>query len=100
MVWHRNLDPANVSNRPEVHDVLRTLRRMTEHTGNRVLIGEVYTKSVHDLRADVCVHDDELQLPMDMASRLHQRAETPDSSGGTFWKRRRDRWQSAALGAR
>ncbi|HEY0307814.1 MAG TPA: alpha-glucosidase [Acidobacteriaceae bacterium] len=63
----QNLDSTNVSNMPEVHDVLRRLRSMTNtYSGNRVLIGEVYTKSVDDLRKMYGVHHDELQLPMDM----------------------------------
>jgi alpha-glucosidase len=62
----RKLDQANVSNLPEVHGVLRRLRKMTDsYGGDRVLIGEVYTLSVEDLRRMYGVHNDELQLPMD-----------------------------------
>jgi alpha-glucosidase len=60
------LDSTNVSNLPEVHGVLQRLRKMIDtYSGSRVLIGEVYTLSVDDLRRMYGLRNDELQLPMD-----------------------------------
>ncbi len=55
-------------NLPEVHDVLRELRRVADEAGNRnvVLIGETYLESIADLRKMYGPRNDELQLPMDM----------------------------------
>ncbi len=55
-------------NLPEVHDVLRELRRATDTASGRrvVLIGETYLDSIGDLRKMYGVNNDELQLPMDM----------------------------------
>ncbi len=55
-------------NLPEVHDVMRRLRAMTDkYPGDRVLIGETYLPNVQALLAwyGGDKHD-ELQLPMDM----------------------------------
>jgi len=55
-------------NLPEVHDVLRELRRATDMAGEHkvVLIGETYLRSISDLRKMYGANNDELQLPMDM----------------------------------
>ncbi len=55
-------------NLPEVHDVLRELRRATDTASGRrvVLIGETYLDSIGDLRKMYGANNDELQLPMDM----------------------------------
>ncbi len=63
-----NLDDKYQSNLPEVHDVMRRLRVMTDkYAGDRVLIGETYLPNVQEL-AKWYGGDkhDELQLPMDM----------------------------------
>ncbi|MGD0619060.1 MAG: alpha-glucosidase, partial [Bryobacteraceae bacterium] len=52
-------------NLPEVHDVLRELRKVTDEFTGRVLIGETYVNSIQDLARMYGAHDDELQLPMD-----------------------------------
>jgi alpha-glucosidase len=52
-------------NLPEVHDVLRELRKVTDEFSGRVLIGETYVNSIQDLAKMYGAHDDELQLPMD-----------------------------------
>jgi alpha-glucosidase len=61
------LSDVYTSNLPEVHDVMRRLRAMTDsYPGNRVLIGETYVPKTSDL--DVWyggARHDELQLPMD-----------------------------------
>ncbi len=55
-------------NLPEVHDVLRELRKVADQTQGRkvVLIGETYLRNVGDLRQMYGAHNDELDLPMDM----------------------------------
>ena len=52
-------------NLPEVHDVLRELRRVTDEFPERVLIGETYVSNVRDLAKMYGAKNDELQLPMD-----------------------------------
>ncbi|MDE1939727.1 MAG: alpha-glucosidase [Alphaproteobacteria bacterium] len=56
------------SNLPEVHGVLRQLRRVADSYEGRniVLIGETWVGSVTELRKMYGAHDDELQLPMDL----------------------------------
>lgn len=62
-----NLDTSLTDNLPEVHDVLRKLRKVVDsYSGDRVLIGETYLQSVTELRAMYGAQRDELQLPMDM----------------------------------
>ena len=55
-------------NLPEVHDVMRRLRTMTDqYPGDRVLIGETYLPNVQELdKWYGGAKHDELQLPMDM----------------------------------
>jgi alpha-glucosidase len=49
---------------PEVHDVLRDLRKVADEHG-AVLIGETWTKDVNELKQYYGEHSDELQMPMD-----------------------------------
>src|SRR5579864_544336 len=49
---------------PEVHDVLRELRKVADQH-NAVLIGETWTKDVSELKQYYGEHSDELQMPMD-----------------------------------
>ena len=60
------LNEEYTDNLPEVHDVLRQLRRVTDGFPGRVLIGETYLPNVQELLKMYGRHDDELQLPMDM----------------------------------
>ncbi|MBT9332488.1 glycoside hydrolase family 13 protein [Paracidobacterium acidisoli] len=62
------LAETETNNLPEVHDVLRELRKVTDSYQGRqvVLIGETYLSSIADLRKMYGLHNDELQLPMDM----------------------------------
>ncbi|MGI4826939.1 MAG: alpha-glucosidase, partial [Janthinobacterium lividum] len=58
MIYQRNL--------PEVHDVMRNLRQLTDsYPGDRLLIGEVYTKTTAEFAAWYGSKGEELQLPMD-----------------------------------
>ncbi len=62
-----NLSQARTDNLPQVHDVLRALRKVVqEYPGDPVLIGETYLPNVQELAKMYGAHNDELQLPMDM----------------------------------
>lgn len=52
-------------NLPEVHDVLRELRKVVDEKPGTVLIGETYLPNIAELRKMYGAHNDELQLPMD-----------------------------------
>ena len=56
------------SNLPEVHDVLKEVRKVadTASHGEAVLIGETYVSQIADLKKMYGAHDDELQMPMDL----------------------------------
>ncbi|MDE2164472.1 MAG: DUF3459 domain-containing protein [Alphaproteobacteria bacterium] len=62
------LDDTRTNNLPQIHDVLRQLRKVADSYVGRhvVLIGETYVSSIADLRAMYGSHEDELELPMDM----------------------------------
>ena len=49
---------------PEVHDVLRELRAISDQY-DAVLVGETWTKTIDELKAYYGQHDNELQMPMD-----------------------------------
>jgi len=54
------------SDLPEIHNVMRKLRKIVDsYPGNRVLIGETYTKNTRDLMSMYGRHGHQLQLPMD-----------------------------------
>ncbi len=62
-----NLDSSLTENLPEVHDVMRQLRKVVDsYPGNRVLIGETYLPNIQQQLLWYGAHNDELQLPMDM----------------------------------
>lgn len=63
-----NLHNQYSDNLPEVHDVMRRMRKMVDgYAGDRVLIGETYTPETSDLLPWYGgEHKDELHLPMDM----------------------------------
>lgn len=61
-----NISEDMTNNLPEVHDVLRELRKIADsYPGNRVLIGETYLPNISELAKTYGAHNDELQLPMD-----------------------------------
>jgi alpha-glucosidase len=63
-----NLEEVRTANQPEMHDLLRRLRRMVDRfPGSRVLIGETYPPNIAVLDGwyGGAAHD-ELDLPMDM----------------------------------
>jgi alpha-glucosidase len=63
-----NLDDSYTDNLPEVHDVMRRLRKMVaSYPGDRVLIGETYLPNIQELdKWYGGSRHDELNLPMDM----------------------------------
>jgi alpha-glucosidase len=63
-----SLNDDLTNNLPEVHDVLRDLRKVTDSYKGRnvLLIGETYLDSIRDLAQMYGAKNDELQLPMDM----------------------------------
>jgi alpha-glucosidase len=63
-----NISQKYTDNLPEVHDVIRRMRKMVEsYPGNRVLVGETYLPNVEDLDNWYGgAAKDQLQLPMDM----------------------------------
>jgi alpha-glucosidase len=64
---HR-LDDKYTDNLPEVHGVLKQLRRVADSFPGRqvALIGETWVKDISDLRKMYGPQNDELQLPMDL----------------------------------
>jgi alpha-glucosidase len=62
-----NIDGSLTENLPEVHGVMRDLRKVTNsYPGHRVLIGETYLPNIEELQKWYGENHDELQLPMDM----------------------------------
>jgi len=61
----RNMDEKYNQKLPEVHGVLRGLRKVANEY-NAVLIGETYTSSIDELKHYYGDQSGELQLPMDM----------------------------------
>jgi alpha-glucosidase len=62
-----NISDDLTSNLPQVHGVMRDLRKLIDsYPGNRVLIGETYLSNIQDQLLWYGKNNDELQLPMDM----------------------------------
>jgi alpha-glucosidase len=72
------LSDEYTDNLPEVHDVLRELRKVSDEFPGRVLIGETYLPNVSELLKAYGAHDDELQLPMDMQFGMTNRLSVRD----------------------
>jgi alpha-glucosidase len=60
-----NMDNVYNTKLPEVHDVLRGLRKVADQH-SAVLIGETWTKDVSELKRYYGGHNNELQMPMDL----------------------------------
>jgi alpha-glucosidase len=65
-------------NLPEVHDVLRELRGVTNEMPGRVLIGETYLPNAGELAKMYGKNNDELQLPMDTQLGFLNRLSAPE----------------------
>ena len=86
----RNMDERYNQKLPEVHGVLRGLRKVADEY-SAVLIGETYTSSIDELKHYYGDHSSELQLPMDMmfatvdklsAPEFRKQIASVNSSGG------------------
>jgi len=62
----------SVDNLPEVHDVLREMRRVTDEFPGRILIGETYAPTIQELARMYGRSGDETQLPMDTQFAIHR----------------------------
>jgi alpha-glucosidase len=62
---------------PEVHDVLRDLRKVADENG-AVLVGETYTDNLEQLKQYYGEGNNELQMPMDMMFALVNRLSAAD----------------------
>jgi alpha-glucosidase len=62
----RRVSRQYTDNLPEVHDVLRELRQLTNEYPGKVLIGETYLPNALELAKMYGRNQDELHLPMDM----------------------------------
>jgi alpha-glucosidase len=65
-------------NLPEVHDVLRELRQVTNEYPGRILIGETYLPNIAELEKMYGPANDELQLPMDTQLGFINRLSVPE----------------------
>ncbi|MBV9154768.1 MAG: alpha-glucosidase [Acidobacteriaceae bacterium] len=61
----KKLKHLYTDNLPEVHDILRDLRKVANEYPGRVLIGETYLPNVGELAKMYGRNNDELQMPMD-----------------------------------
>ena len=55
----------HTNNLPELHGVMREMRKVTDEFSGRVLIGETYLPGLKDMLALHGENNDEVQLPMD-----------------------------------
>jgi Glycosidases len=62
------LDDSRTNNLPEVHDILRQVRKTSDDASDKeaVLIGETYVADISDLKKMYGAKNDELQMPMDL----------------------------------
>lgn len=74
----RKLEHIYTDNLPEVHDVIRELRKVTDQYPGRILIGETYLPNVGELAKMYGRNRDELQLPMDTQLGFTNHLSVPD----------------------
>lgn len=74
----RKLKHIYTDNLPEVHDILRQLRQVTNDYPGRILIGETYLPNVGELAKMYGRNNDELQLPMDTQLGFTNHFSVPD----------------------
>jgi alpha-glucosidase len=74
----RNVARAYTNNLPEVHEVLRELRHVTNEYPGVVLIGETYLPNIGELAKMYGKNRDELHLPMDMQFGFLNKLSVPD----------------------
>ena len=74
----RNVTRQYTDNLPEVHDILKQLRDVTNQYPGSILIGETYLHTAKDLLKMYGAKDDELQLPMDTQLGFLNKLSAPD----------------------
>ena len=74
----RKVSRQYTDNLPEVHEVLRELRQVTNEFPGRVLVGETYLPDAYELAKMYGKNRDELHLPMDMQLGFIDRLSVPD----------------------
>jgi alpha-glucosidase len=74
----RNVTREYTDNLPEVHDVLKQLRDVTNQYPGSILIGETYLHTAKDLLKMYGSKNDELQLPMDTQLGFLNKLSAPD----------------------
>jgi len=72
-----NMDEKYNQKLPEVHDVLRGLRKVADEY-DAVLIGETYTSTIGELKQYYGERSSELQMPMDMMFATVDKLSAPD----------------------
>ena len=77
-----NVSREYTDNLPEIHDVLRQMRQVTNEFPGRILIGETYLPDIQELAKMYGRANDETQLPMDMQFAMHR-----DFSAAVFRKK-------------
>ena len=74
-----NIEHKYTDNLPEVHEVLRELRRLdSQYPGDPVLISEADELNINELVKMYGSHNDEVQLPMDFQIADVNRLSAPD----------------------
>ena len=74
----RNVTREYTDNLPEVHDILKQLRDVTNQYPGSILIGETYLHTARDLLKMYGAKNDELQLPMDTQLGFLNKLSAPD----------------------
>ncbi len=74
----RNESRIYADNLPEIHDILKQLRSVTDEFPGSVLIGETYLPNVGELAKMYGAKSDELQLPMDTQLGFLNKLSVPD----------------------
>jgi alpha-glucosidase len=93
-----NLQEVYTTNLPEVHDVIRRMRKMANsYAGDRVLIGETYLPNTAELNKWYGGEaKDELQLPMDFLIGFHG---DHDKLNADLFRRRIDEVETQVYGS-
>jgi alpha-glucosidase len=74
----RRISRIYTDNLPEVHEILKELRKVTNEYPGRVLIGETYLPNVGELAKMYGRNNDELHLPMDLQLGFTNRLSVPE----------------------
>jgi len=72
-----NMENKHNTKLPELHDVLRKLRKVADQHG-AVLIGETWTSDITELKKYYGEHSNELQMPMDLMFATVNKVSAPE----------------------